>query len=145
MDFQSLQSLLFPVFSVIGMLGVYIFLDFKKTTAEQLRQREINLREYKLHIEKEFEEVKKKFEKIEDSNKILSRQEFDEIKSYVKESIDTVINSKEFRQDLKNSISEILMHLDSNRSKGERSMFEHFENILNNIAKDIDKKLEERK
>jgi hypothetical protein len=103
------------LFSIIGGFGVYIFLDFKKQCADKFRV------------------IESKISKIDESSKELSRQEFEEIKGYVKESINIVINSKDFRDDLKGSINDILLHIDSNRSKGEAAIYAHFEAMLNDI------------
>ena len=62
----------------------------------------------------------------------------------MKESIDNVINSREFREDLKKSINEIMLHIDSSRSKGEAAMFIHFEDLLKKSLKEITNKIENK-
>jgi hypothetical protein len=107
------------LFSAIGTLGVYVFYQEKTIVRDK------------------FKEQDKKIEKIEESTKILSREEFEIVKGYVKDSVNAVINSKEFRDDLKQSIKESMLHFESNRSKGEAAMFEHFEGLLQKGLIDI--------
>ncbi len=114
------------LFSIVGAFGVYIFLDHKKNMNDKIKGLDL------------------KIEKLEGSSKELSRQEFEEIKGYVKESIDNVINSKEFSEDLKKSIKDIMLHLDSNRSKGEAAMFEQFGNLLERKLSEIKKELDRK-
>jgi uncharacterized coiled-coil DUF342 family protein len=121
-----IQTLLFYIFGIIGLLGIYIF------------------KEEKILNKEKFKEIYKEIKQIKDSTKELSRKEFDEIKGYVKESIDNVINSREFREDLKKSINDIMLHIDSSRSKGEAAMFNHFEDLLKRSLKEITNKIENK-
>lgn len=120
------QSLLFYIFGIVGAMGIYIFKEEKRINAEKFR--ELN------------DEIKQ----IKSASKELSRQEFEEIKGYVKESIDKVINSREFRDDLKKSIHDIMLHIDANRSKSEAAMFIEFESLLKRSLAEITSKIESR-
>ncbi len=77
--------------------------------------------------------MEEQISKIESASKELSRQEFDEIKGFVKDSMTTVMNSKDFRDDLKQSIKDIILHIDNNRATGEAAIYAHFESMLNDI------------
>lgn len=103
------------LFSVIGCFGVYIFFDFRRQVVEE------NAR------------IRKRLDKVEASAKELSREEFDQVKLYVRESINIVINSKDFRDDLKTSIKDIMLHIDNNKSKADAAIYAHFESMLNDI------------
>ena len=103
------------LFSIIGAFGVYIFYDFRRQIQDRLTR------------------MDKRIEKVELAAKELSRQEFDQVKTYVRESINMVINSKEFRDDLKSSIKEVILHVDRNRSQSEAAIFTHFEDMLKEI------------
>lgn len=103
------------LFSVIGGLGVYIFLQEKKYVRERL-----------LGQDSKISELTKN-----------SKQDFAEIKSFVKEAIKSEINSREFRDELKQSVKDIILHCDNNRSKGEAVMFEHLEKLIMEINKKL--------
>lgn len=110
------------LFSVIGCFGVYIFFDFRRQVIESFKIRDNRI-----------EKINIKIEKIEAASKELSREEFDQVKIYIRESINIVINSKEFRDDLKLSIKDIMLHIDSNKSKADAAIYAHFESMLNDI------------
>lgn len=109
------------LFSVIGGFGVYIFLDHKKNTKEQ------------------FAEIKIEIEKLKEANKELSRDEFEQVKRYIQDSISNVFNSKEFRKDLKETVRDAMNHYENNKKHQEVMAIDEIKNLLNNLITNIQK------
>jgi len=109
------------LFSVIGGFGVYIFLDHKKDVKEKLVE---------IHVE---------IEKLKEANKELSRDEFEQVKTYVRESISNVLNSRQFRTELKDSVKEAMLHYDNNKKHQSNIEINEIKTLLNSLIKSLNK------
>jgi hypothetical protein len=109
------------LFSALGFLFLVVFKQEKEFVREKLK-------EYQALILK-----------INSESKELSKEEFNEVKSYVKEAIKSEINSREFKEDIKQLIKDTLISCEKHRVNNDMQIFSHFSDQLNQILKKIDK------
>jgi len=61
--------------------------------------------------------------KLDVNSKSLSKDELAEVKGLIREVVENAINSRSFREDISRLIKDTMLHIESNRSKSQASMF----------------------
>ena len=62
-------------------------------------------------------------QKLDANSKSLSKDELNEVKGLIRETVENAINSRSFREDISRLIKDTMLHIESNRSKSQASMF----------------------
>lgn len=129
---ESLGIPISVIFSSLGGLGVFVFMVERSYVREKLKEQKEDLSKFKV-------ETRNNFEKVKEEEKKLSVDELNSLRSYVKECIDNVMNSKEFRTEIKDTIKDAMLHFERNRSAAENGLVDIFLKEIKDLNNKIDK------